>query len=126
MRDIHGRYTTLKEINANGPTWARGCDACTCGIVLAPELTGAAPLYMERLVQAIDGDITFCTCQAGQRYRVSLLNRRQEIIEQARQSLKTTAKLKVDNPIDIARHAIRAAQARNVPTVHGVGERVPA
>lgn len=123
MRDVHGRYNTTKDIADFAPAWARGCESCTNGIALAPELTGAVALYLERLVQAIDGDITFCTCQAGQRYRVSLLNRRQEIIEQARQDLKITAKLKVDNPIDIARAAIRDAQAKRVPTVHAAREK---
>lgn len=126
MRDTHGRYNTTKDIADFAPSWARGCDACACGIVLAPELTGAAPLYLERLVQAIDGDITFCTCQAGQRYRVSLLNRRQQVLEQARQDAKGASSLVIGNQIDIARDAIHAAQAKRVPTVHMAGERVPA
>lgn len=117
MRDIRGRYLDTKPIEDNGPTWARGCPACTCGIVSAPELTGASSLYLERLVQAIDGDITFCVCQAGQSYRVSLLNRRQEIIEQARRDAKATAIVGTSNPIDIARAAIQTAQAQRVPTM---------
>lgn len=139
MRDIHGRYTTTKEIAEFTPEWARGCDACTCGIVLAPELTGAAPLYLERLVQAIDGDITFCTCEAGKAYRVSLLNRRQKLIEEARQDSRMveSARGKTHPDIENARLAmsvvlatrtptIHAAQAQRVPTVHVEGEKVPA
>lgn len=117
MRDERGRYLSVKPIEDNGPTWARGCPSCTCGIVAAPELTGAASLYLERLVQAIDGDITFCTCQAGKSYRVSLLNRRQEIIEQTRRDAKTTAIVGTSNPIDIARAAIQTVQAQRVPTM---------
>lgn len=126
MRDERGRYDTTKELADFAPSWAKGCAGCTYGIVLAPELTGATAIYLERLVQAIDNDITFCTCQAGRAYRVSLLNRRQQIIEQARQDMKITAKLKVDNPIDIARAAILSAQAKRVPTVHGAGKKVMA
>jgi len=124
MRDERGRYTATKRIEDIVPLWARGCDACTNGIVLAPELTGAVSLYLERLVQAIDQDITFCTCRAGVAYRSSLLNRRMEILERAKREAKGSM---VNNgtEIDTARGAIHAAQARNMPTVHE-GERVPA
>lgn len=126
MRDERGRYTATKRIEDIVPAWARGCDDCANGIVLAPELTGAVPLYMERLVQAIDQDITFCSCRAGKAYRSSLLNRRQQIIEQSRKEAKATSILDNSSPIDSARAAIHAAQARNTPTVHVAGERVPA
>ena len=128
MRDIHGRYTTTKEIAEFTPEWARGCDACTCGIVLAPELTGAAPLYLERLVQAIDGDITFCTCEAGKAYRVSLLNRRQKLIEEARQDSRMVESARLAMSVVLATRTptIHAAQAQRVPTVHVEGEKVPA
>lgn len=119
MRDKRGRYLNLKELCDNGPDWASGCPLCKFGIVAAPALVGAAvPLYLQRIVQAIDGDITFCGCQAGKSYRVSLLNRRQEILERARQDMKITAKLQVDNPIDVARALIRIEQARRTPTIH--------
>ncbi len=124
MRDERGRYTATKRIEDIVPAWARGCDDCANGIVLAPELTGAVPLYMERLVQAIDGDVTFCTCRAGVAYRSSLLNRRQEILERARREAKGSM-ISTGTEIDTARVAIHAAQARNTPTVHE-GERVPA
>ncbi len=117
-RDERGRYISLKEICDNGPAHARGCPKCKFGIVSAPELLGVVPIYLERMVQAMDKDITFCDCQAGKHYYVSLRNRHQEIVEQARQDLKVSAKLKVDNPIDIARAAMRAEQAKRTPTIH--------
>jgi hypothetical protein len=136
MRDERGRYNSLKEIAENGPTWAKGCTSCQFGIVAAPDLTHAAPLYMERLVQAIDGDITFCACQAGQRYRVSLLNRNRAITSQdkvderiithkiagSEQTLTPENTLRIDSPLSIARQAINAARALNVPTIHMAGE----
>lgn len=119
MRDERGRYHSLKAIMDNGPAWAKGCPSCTHGIVRAPELTGATALYLERLVQAVDGDVVFCTCQAGTRYRVALLNCRQQIIEQQRRDLRTTVVVRIESLLEIARTAIHAAQAQNVPTVHG-------
>lgn len=118
MRDERGRYLNTKPIEDNGPAWARGCPSCTCGIVAAPELTGAAAVYLERLVQAIDGDITFCTCHAGKSYRVSLLNRRQRIIEQERRDSQRKSAIFVGSQIDVARAAIHAAQAERTPTMH--------
>lgn len=128
MRDIHGRYTTAKAIEANGPTWSRGCPSCTCGIVLAPEITGAAPLYLERLVQAIDGDITFCTCEAGKAYRVSLLNRRQKLIEEARQDTRMveSAREKTHPDIENARLAMSVVLAARTPTIHAAKTAEPA
>lgn len=70
---------------SNEQHWAVGCDKCRFGIVAAPQLTRICPLYLERMVQMIAGDISFCTCQAGQYYPVSLMNRRQQLIEEARQ-----------------------------------------
>jgi hypothetical protein len=58
-----------------GNHWGRGCANCKYGMVGAPELSGACEVYLERLVQAIDGELTFCTCQAGTRYRAFLGNR---------------------------------------------------
>ena len=136
MRTDHSRYQSLKDISNNGPSWAKGCTSCQFGIVAAPDLTHAASLYMERLVQAIDGDIVFCTCQAGQRYRVSLLNRNRVITQQdkideriithkvagSEQTLTPENTLRIDSPIAIARQAINAARTLNVPTIHMTGE----
>lgn len=116
-RDTHGRYINLKAIIENGPEGAHGCPLCKFGIVSAPDLVGAAvPLYLQRLVQAIDHELTFCGCQAGKHYRISLANRRLEIIEQMKQAAR--GKDKVDNPIDVARTLIRLEQAKRVPTIH--------
>jgi len=131
MRDERGRYNTMKAIEANGPDSARGCGACAFGIVLAPELTGAASFYLERLVQAVDGDITFCTCQAGQHYRVSLANRYRQLTEEAKKDTRMvdSARNKSHPDIDSTRAAMQAVQALRVPTVHmaePVREAVPA
>lgn len=69
----------------NDTEWANGCKKCKYGIVSAPALTGATELYLERLAQFINGDIQFCDCQAGSRYRVYLMNRNQFLVEEARQ-----------------------------------------
>lgn len=117
MRDTHGRYQSIKEITANGPEGAHGCPLCHCGIVSAPDLVGAAvPLYLQRLVQAVDHELTFCGCQAGKLYRICLANRRLEILEQQKQAMR--GKVKVDNPIDVARKLIHIEQAKRVPTMH--------
>ena len=131
MRDDRGRYDTVKEIEANGPASARGCGACAFGIALAPELTGATSFYLERLVQAVDGDITFCACQAGQHYRVSLLNRHRQLVEEAKKDARMldAARAKTHPDIENARAAIQHAQALRAPTVHAAEparEAVPA
>lgn len=79
--------STLQE-QATEMQWAQGCKECTFGIVSAQELTGAASLYLERMVQMIDGDIQFCLCKAGTRYRSALMNRRQALIEEARADVR--------------------------------------
>ena len=139
MRNERGQYLNLKAIMDNGPEWASGCDKCKCGVLSAPDLTGAVPLYLERLVQAVDHDIDFCNCEAGQKYQVSLRNRYQATIEQDKQAkriithkvagseatLTPDNTLRIDGLLDVARVAIDAARARNRPTVHADGERAP-
>lgn len=71
-----------------GPTWAYGCGLCNNGIVLAPALTGAVVLHQERLVQSIKGQIIFCECDAGERYRAGLAQRRWKLVEAARRDPK--------------------------------------
>jgi hypothetical protein len=109
-------------LNIESNPWAAGCPQCTYGIVSAPELTRACELYLERLVQAIDGDITFCTCQAGQVYRVYLLNRRQALIEEARRLplMADFVKHKSHPDIEQARWAMaqEAGKMHRVPTIH--------
>lgn len=105
--------------------WARGCDKCKNGIAQAPELTGACELYLERLVQAVDGDITFCDCQAGTRYRVFLLNRFQFLKEEARKDHRMTSFVeKKSHPdIDGARHAMHASYGMvKSPPIRWVGD----
>lgn len=133
MRDDRGRYVKLKDITENGPAWAKGCPKCKFGIVTAPALTRAADLHLERLVQAIDGDITFCDCTAGQRYRVYLLNRYRILVEEARRlaphdKRMMAATVRSSHPdIDIARAAIlHAVETAPPPTVHVSGEGVRA
>lgn len=114
--------TTLK-----GPDWAKGCESCDHGIVLAPEITGAVEFYLERLVQAVDGDITFCECRAGQAYRVSLLNRHRKLIEDAKQDTRMveSARNKTHPDIENARQAIlhHYGKMHQPPTIHAAGEK---
>lgn len=101
--------------------WARGCPKCKFGIAAAPDLTRACDLHMERLVQAMGKEITFCDCQAGTRYRVFLLNRRQILIEEARRDSRMSDYAhKLTHPdIEMARQAITQSYAMlRVPTVH--------
>jgi hypothetical protein len=125
MRNELGQYVNTKPILSNGPEWAEGCDLCNVGIVSAPELTGAVSTALERLVQAIEHDITFCDCTAGKMYRISLLNLRQRLIEEARKSpLMQAQALRGSHPdIEIAQQKILAAHmSAPVPTMHMSGE----
>jgi hypothetical protein len=83
MRDTNGRYIDTKVITANGPTWAKGCGRCKCGILSAPDLTGVAPLHLERLCQAIEKSLMFCECEAGTKYRLDLGRIRNKLIAEA-------------------------------------------
>lgn len=121
MRDTHGRYTSLKEITDNGPDWAAGCPNCKFGIVSAPELTGAAPLYMERMVQHLDKSLVFCDCRAGKAHYAALGNRYRKLIEEARKDKRLTDfAARTSHPdIEMARRAIYDAYASAPPpTVH--------
>ncbi len=109
--------------------WAMGCDNCSYGLVSPPAIPSvAASLYMVRLVQATNHDLTFCDCQAGTSYRVSLLNRRQKLIEEARKDPRMIEYAKCSTHPDL--ESCREAMALVAPTVHGVPEppreRVPA
>lgn len=108
--------------------WARGCDKCKFGIASAPELTGACELYLERLVQAIDGDITFCDCKAGVRFRVFLLNRFQFLKEEARKDSRMASFVeKKSHPdIEIARRAMASSYGMvKVPPIRWVDRSEP-
>jgi hypothetical protein len=122
MRDVHGRYQNQKPLTELAPAWACGCEHCHYGLVDAPPLTGAANLYLERVVQAIDKMLTFCTCQAGQRYRASLLNRRQAMIEEARRDPRLSKfAARLSHPdIENTRYEMHKAMelAADIPTFH--------
>lgn len=85
------KKVTVKYPSSNENNWAMGCPKCRYGIAAAPELTGSCELYLERLVQAMNGDITFCECKAGIRYRSGLLNRRQVLLEEAKRDPRMAA-----------------------------------
>ncbi len=104
------RYDVVKDITKIGPEWANGCAECNHGIVSAPELTGATTFYLERIVQAVDGDIVFCTCKAGTCYRASLLNRFQKLVEEARKDvrMRESAQQRTHPDIENARIAMTA------------------
>lgn len=107
--------------------WGAGCDKCNYGIVAAPELTGAVELYLERIVQALNGDITFCECQAGTRYRVSLLNRRQKLIEDARKGklMAAYAQRQSHPDLELAQKLVLQSYEAHVPTIHLAEEPTP-
>lgn len=126
MRD---RYKSLKELTEVSPDWANGCDQCKAGIVSSPALTGACELYLERLVQAIDGDIHFCDCKAGIRYRVFLKNRLLFLRAEAKQHKQMGGYAERGSHPDIenARKAIQSSAAYvKAPTVRWVDAAQPA
>ncbi len=122
MRDSRERYPDVLTIATSGPAWAKGCERCAYGIVASPEVTGAVEFYLERVVQAVDGDLTFCTCKAGERYRLSLLNRHRKLIEDAKKDgrMGEAASRKSHPDIENARAAMLESHGKmaRVPTVH--------
>lgn len=106
---------------AFGNDWARGCAKCKFGIASAPPLTGACELNMERLCQAISKQLIFCDCQAGTRYRVFLLNRRQKLIEEARRDprMQEQARRLTHPDIEVAQARIEQSyEYAPAPTIH--------
>lgn len=99
--------------------WAVGCDKCAYGLCIAPTLTGACALHLERLVQAIEGRIAFCECKAGEQCRVFLLNLRQRLIEESRRDKRWTEyALRASHPeIEWAQAKI-AQLVEYMPTIH--------
>lgn len=113
----------LKEFLVEGPKWADGCDNCKFGIEAAPELTRAVELYLERMVQAINGDIVFCSCQAGQQYRVSLLNGHRRLLEEAKRNpLLSDFVAKKSHPDIEAAQRILYEKHDSVPNMHFEGD----
>ncbi len=103
--------------------WAKGCKQCTFGLVAAPELTGACEFYLERLVQALNGDITFCECRAGRCYRVNLLNKHRKFIEEARKDPRMTEQAKRGSHPDL--EAAQAIILESFGKMHPDHDRVP-
>ena len=66
---MQNHYVPKALEQAGIPDGMRGCDKCQFGLVNPPPLNIAAPTYITRTVQASIGELTFCTCEAGQRYR---------------------------------------------------------
>lgn len=128
MRDERGRYISTAAITSLGPSWASGCEHCEFGIAHAPDLTGAVSIVMERMVQALESKgAIFCDCQAGTYARSNMRNRRQALIEEARKLPLAREHGYDSSPdIEIAKHKIAEARAKNVPTMHYEGERVTA
>lgn len=119
---------TVKYPASNENNWAHGCPKCRYGIANATELTGACELYLERLVQALNGDITFCACRAGARYRVYLLNRHRILIEEARRDPRMTAHALRNSHPDIEQAERAIAHSYNmlkVPTIRWVDAAQP-
>lgn len=85
----------------SGPEWASGCEACSYGIVAAPEIVSILPLSECRAVQAAEDMILFCDCRAGHMYRQGLRKVYAAINVHSKQNLR----------------AIVLAAA--IPTVHG-------
>jgi hypothetical protein len=124
--DVVGDITKLARDPESNLSWAQGCESCKCGIVIAPELTGAVALYAERLVHAVDRDVTFCTCKAGLLARQHMLRLYRERQAEAQQP-GTAAALGGFDEVVWARQKIHAAyemMATQEPTVNG--ERVTA
>lgn len=111
-------------ISKKGTEWALGCPECRFGIVNSPELTRACELYMERLVQHADGEITYCKCRAGeaahkrsQQYWAMLL-----VDARTDADLVEAARRDTHPQIEIARDRIHLARAEgempDAPPIH--------
>jgi hypothetical protein len=124
MRDIHGRYLDTKAITENGPSWAKGCGRCRFGILSAPDITGVAPMHLERLVQAIDKEIVFCECEAGKMYRLTLGRIRNSLIAEANRDNRKhmewqEAKHDTHRDIEVTRLKMQEAREKTpVPSMH--------
>lgn len=60
---------SLKEYQPSGPEWARGCESCEYGLVVAPEIAPLLNTSEGRAMQMDEGMIEFCNCRAGHMYR---------------------------------------------------------
>lgn len=66
------RHKIIKEIADLGPEWARGCEACEFGLVVAPEIAPMLNTSEGRAIQMDEDMIEFCNCRAGHMYRQHL------------------------------------------------------
>ena len=75
MKRIEPKKIVVKEVQAIGPDWAKGCDKCHGGLIDAPDVSRfiGSP-YLVRVFQAKNGRLTFCDCQAGSMVRQYLRN----------------------------------------------------
>lgn len=76
------------KVEITGPEWATGCKKCSYGIVSAAPLIRVCGLRLERVVQMELELVEFCECRAGKLYHVSLLNLRQQYIEEAKKDYR--------------------------------------
>lgn len=95
---------SLKEFQASGPEWSRGCESCRFGLAVAPEIIPALGLGEQRAVQMDEGMIEFCDCRAGFMYRQYLR--------------KVLAALSMESRRSVLAHVT----ATRVPTIHFEGE----
>lgn len=124
MKRVKVQYPATNE-----NMWARGCPQCKYGILSAPELTGAGSLYLERLVQAIDGDLQFCTCRAGERYKNALRNRLLALRSEAKRDKRMASFVERNTHPDIesTRHAMQNKTGYvKAPRIRWDGDAVPA
>lgn len=63
---------SLSEFQVDGPEWAKGCEACTYGMVVAPPIIGSLPLYEQRAIAHGEDMILYCDCRAGHMARQHL------------------------------------------------------
>lgn len=103
MNDFNrrNRYVDSKPITEVGPEWARGCENCQCGIVLAPDILTHFPINEGRAVQAHEELILFCTCKAGHMHR-----------QNCRKDYNALG-------MELRRLILEHIAAVSVPTVHG-------
>lgn len=88
----------VASVVAGGPAWAYGCESCRYGLVNAPDVTGAVPIYEERTMHAADGLITFCNCQAGHMYRQHLRRWYSRMTDEYREYLRGVMAAHVTTP----------------------------
>ena len=100
----------------HGPSWALGCEKCTHGLISSVPLTGRDSIYMERMVQAIDGMVEFCDCQAGHMYR-QFLRRQYKTVSALTARVGSGEQGVGEMLINQTRRHIEESAAKYVPTM---------